>query len=172
LDPLSLAINRDVGQILYYAREYDQATEALQRAILMDPQFPSSHFYLGRVYLQKAMYDKAIQEFQSEKEVQGRVSEPQLEVYIGIAYSRMGRKEEARKTLERIAPVQPAIYSMSYEKALLCFSLGENERGFEFLDKESERPGNLIPLLKTDPLAESVSSDPRIKALLRKVNLE
>jgi eukaryotic-like serine/threonine-protein kinase len=172
LDPLSLAINRDFGQSLYYAREYDQAADALQRAIEMDPNFPNSHFYLGLVYLEKSLYGEAVKEIQREKEVAGRPFEPLLDVYIGIAYSRMGRKDEARKIMERLEPVQPSAFSMSYHKALLCFSLGENDRGFEYLDKESERPGNSIPFLKIDPLADSVRSDPRIKALLRKVNLE
>jgi adenylate cyclase len=172
LDPLSLAINRDVGEILYYAREYDQAAGALQRAIEMDPNFSGSHSDLGLVYLGKSMYEEAVKEIQREKEVAGRWFEPVLDVYIGITYSRMGRKEEARKILERLEPVQPSAYSMSYVKALLCFSLGENDRGFGYLDKESERPGNSIPFLKIDPLAESVRSDPRTKELLRKVNLE
>jgi len=173
LDPLSLAINRDIGGILYYAREYDKAADALRRAIEMDPNFPDSHGDLGLVYLEKSLYEEAIKEFQKEKEVSGRPFEPLSDVYIGIAYSRMGRKDEARKILERLEPVQPSgYYSMSYYKALLCFSLGENDRGFGYLDKESERPGNLIPFLKIDPLVDSVRSDPRIKALLRKVNLE
>jgi serine/threonine-protein kinase len=172
LDPLSLAINRDVGGILYYAREYDQAADALQRAVEMDPNFPDSHAYLGLVYLEKSLYEEAVKEFQREKEVADSSFASILDVCIGIAYSRMGRKEEARKILERLELVQPLAYSMSYYKAQLCFSLGENDRGFEHLDKESERPGSLIPWLKIDPLFDSVRSDPRTKALLRKVNLQ
>jgi serine/threonine protein kinase/tetratricopeptide (TPR) repeat protein len=168
LDPLSLAINRDVGEVFYLAREYDQATAALQRAILMDPQFPLSHNNLGLVYLQKSMYEKAIQEFQREKEVSGRAFEHDRDVYIGIAYSRMGRKEEARKILERLE----SMTSFYYGKALLCFSLGENDRGFEYLDKESEQTRISISHLKINPLVDSVRSDPRMKALLRKVNPE
>jgi tetratricopeptide (TPR) repeat protein len=138
----------------------------------MDPNFPDSHGNLGLVYLEKSMYEEAIKEIQKEKEVSGRPFEPFLDVYIGIAYSRMGGKEEARKILERLESIPTLNYSLNYGKALLCFSLGENDKGFEYLDKESEQPGNLILMLKTDPLVDSVRSDPRIKALLRKVNLE
>jgi serine/threonine protein kinase/tetratricopeptide (TPR) repeat protein len=172
LDPFSLAINRDVGEVLYYAREYDKAADALQKAIEMDPNFPWSHYDLGRVYLQKSMYEEAIKEIQREKEVLGRLFEPDLDAFIGIAYSRMGRKEEAREILERLEPIQILSYSLYYGKALLCFSLGENDRGFEYLDKESEQPGNSIPGLKIDPFVDSVRSDSRMNALLRKVNLE
>jgi serine/threonine protein kinase/tetratricopeptide (TPR) repeat protein len=172
LDPLSLAINRDVGFTLYFAREYDKAADALQRAIEMDPHFPWLHFYLGRVHLQKSMYEEAIKEIQKEKEVWGILYEPYFDAFIGIAYSRMGRKDEARKILERIEPLQVPFQVPYSVKAQLCFSLGENDRGFEYLDKESEQLVNSIPSLKIDPLVDSVRSDPRIKALLRKVNLE
>lgn len=80
----------------------------------------------------------------------------------------MDRKDEARKLLERLESIQ----LLPVFKALLCFSLGENDRGFEHLDKESERPANYIPSLKIDPLVDSLRSDPRLQALLRKENLE
>jgi serine/threonine protein kinase/tetratricopeptide (TPR) repeat protein len=171
-DPLSLAINRDVGHILYYAREYDRAADALRRAIEMDFNFHFSHHYLGLVFLEKSMYEEAIKEIQTEQEVFKRTGlgfyKSQLDIYIGIAYARMGRKDEAREILERIESIPMAYYS----KAQLCFSLGENDKGFEYLDKEYEQPGNSIPSLKIDPLVDSVRSDPRLKELLRKVNLE
>jgi hypothetical protein len=80
----------------------------------------------------------------------------------------MDRKDETGKILERLESIQ----GLYYGKALPCFSLGENDRGFEYLYKESEQPGNFISVLKIEPLVDSVRSDPRINALLRKVNLE
>jgi len=170
LDPLSLAINRDVGEILYYSREYDRAADALQRAIEMDPDFPGSHYCLGRVYLEKSMYEEALKEIQKEKDIR-RITVQGLSIFdldIGIAYARMGRKDEAREILKRAE----STWGRYYGKALLCFSLGENDKGFEYLDKESEEPANSIPALKIDPGIDGVRSDPRIDALLRKVNLE
>jgi len=171
-DPLSLAINRDVGEVFFFAREYDRAADALQRAIEMDPNFPHSHSMLGRVYLEKSMYEEAIKEIQKEKEIWRRTGQGfygfALDIYIGIAYARMDRKDEAREILGRVESSQVGTYS----KALLCFSLGENDKGFKYLDKEYEQPGNSIPSLKIDPLVDSVRSDPRLKELLRKVNLD
>ncbi len=168
LDPLSLAINRDVGEVLFYAREYDQAADALQRAIEMDPNFPMSHYLLGRVYLETSRYEEAVREFQKEKDAWPSLLETFLDAFIGIADSRMGRQDEARKILEKLESVQ----ILPVFRALPCFSLGENDKGFQYLEKESERPANYIPTLKIDPLVDGVRSDPRFKALLRKVNLE
>jgi hypothetical protein len=56
--------------------------------------------------------------------------------------------------------------------AMLSFSLGEIDKGFEYLDKAYEQPGNQVYVIKVDPLADSVRSDPRAKAFLQKENLE
>ncbi len=171
LDPLSLAINRDVGEVLFYSREYDRAIKALERAIEMDPHFPGSHYVLGAVYLERSRYEEAIEEFQKEKEIRGLgrqgMFSPLFDGYIGIVYARMGRREEARKILEKVEPLRGNYFM----KALLCFSLGENDKGFEYLDREMEQPVNVIMALKIYPSVDSVRSDPRLKALLRKVNL-
>jgi len=136
----------------------------------MDPDFPGSHYCLGRVYLEKSMYEEALKEIQKEKDIR-RITVQGLSIFdldIGIAYARMGRKDEAREILKRAE----STWGRYYGKALLCFSLGENDKGFEYLDKESEEPANSIPALKIDPGIDGVRSDPRIDALLRKVNLE
>jgi len=171
-DPLSMAIIRDVGEIHYLARNYDKAIEALKRAIDMDPNFAVSHFNLGLVYLQKSRYEEAIQEFQKEKETSkgtpDQSFDPVIEAHIGIAYARMDNKDEAQQILERLK----AIEGLYYWKAMLCFSVGEIDKGFEYLNKESKQPGNNVYVIKVDPLADSVRSDPRAKAFLRKENLE
>jgi tetratricopeptide (TPR) repeat protein len=134
----------------------------------MDPNFPMSHYLLGRVYLETSRYEEAIREFQKEKDAWPSLIETFLDAFIGIAYSRMDRKDEGRKILVRLESIQ----LLPVFKAFLCFSLGENDKGFKYLDKESERPANYLFYLKIDPLVGSVRSDPRFKALLRKVNLE
>src|SRR5207248_8424087 len=51
LDPLSLIINAAVGRQLYWARQYDQASEQLRKTLELDPKFSATHFRLGAVYL-------------------------------------------------------------------------------------------------------------------------
>ncbi|MFQ5927272.1 MAG: adenylate/guanylate cyclase domain-containing protein, partial [Terriglobia bacterium] len=43
LDPLDLIINVHLGARYYYARQYDQAIEQLQKVVEMDPNFPQAH---------------------------------------------------------------------------------------------------------------------------------
>ncbi|MFB0565540.1 MAG: tetratricopeptide repeat protein [Candidatus Aminicenantaceae bacterium] len=60
---ISLIINRNLGQIFYRAQQHDKAIEALHKTLEMDPNFSTTHFYLGKTYLQKSMYEVALAEF-------------------------------------------------------------------------------------------------------------
>ena len=64
LDPLSLIIDMNVGRLLYYARRYDEAIEALRQSLRIDPDFVWSHIYLGLAYGQKGMWTESDAEYQ------------------------------------------------------------------------------------------------------------
>ncbi len=58
--------------------------------------------------------------------------------------------------------------------ANLYFALGENDSGFEWMDKAVEERDVWLRYLKTIPLYDllNVRSDPRYLALLKKMNLD
>ena len=45
----------------YFDRQFDQALEAVRAAFDLDPN--QTHFFLGRIYREKGMYEEAIAEF-------------------------------------------------------------------------------------------------------------
>ena len=161
LDPLSLVINRNVGQVCFFARQYDDAIEALKRIIEMDPNFPYAHFFLGAAYSQKSMYEEALAEFQKESNI----------AWTAITYVRMGKRGEAQNMLEELLVQSKKEYVSPFNIAVVYFVLGENDQGFKWLEKAyEERIGER--LLKISPALDSVRSDPRYKALLKKVGLD
>ncbi len=56
--------------------------------------------------------------------------------------------------------------------ASLYFALGENDQGFKWLDKAYEDLDSNLCYIKVSPRFESVRSDPRFKAILKKMGLE
>ena len=56
--------------------------------------------------------------------------------------------------------------------ALIHFALGENDKGFERLEKAYEERDSRLRKLKTDPIFDNVRSDPRFKELLKKMGLD
>jgi serine/threonine-protein kinase len=60
LEPISLGINANVGLVLYWAREYEQAVEQLEKTLELDPNFGLAYVYLAFVLNQQGRYDEAI----------------------------------------------------------------------------------------------------------------
>ena len=170
LDPFSLIINCDFGWVLYYARQYDQSIEALQKTLEMDPNFVSAHSFLGRVYLQKSMYKEALSEFQKEKDP-SRGWMQNVETLIGIAHMRMNKKKMAQQILDDMIERTKQEYVSPYHIALLCTTLGENDFGFEWLDKAYKERDHWLLYLNAEPMFDSVRDDSRFTKLLKKIGL-
>jgi Tfp pilus assembly protein PilF len=171
LDPLSLVINRNLGQVLYRARRYDEATEALQKTLEMDPNFSFVHFYLGSIYLRNSRYEEALAEFQKEKEI-AKGWRIRVEAWIGVAYLKMGQREKAVEVLDGLLEKSKQEYVPQTPVAILYFALGEDDKGFEWLEKAYEEYDSRLRMLKTDPIFDRVRTDPRYIALVKKTGLE
>jgi serine/threonine protein kinase/tetratricopeptide (TPR) repeat protein len=172
LDPLSLVISRNLGMFFYYARQYDKAIEAFQRTIDMDPSFSEVHLGLGVAYLQKSMYEEALAEFQKEISQAGIGITTIGITAIGITYAKMGRRDEAQQVLDDLINRSKEEYVLQVGMARLYFALGENDQGFKWLDKAYEELDSGLWNIKVNPLYDSVRSDPRFKAILKKMGLE
>ncbi|NIN92121.1 tetratricopeptide repeat protein [bacterium] len=164
---MSLIIGKNLGVFFYYARQYDQAIEALQKTVDMDPDFSQVSLALGRAYLQKSMYEEALAEFQKEMRKSGFGV-----TLIGITYAKMGRREEALQLLDDLINRSKEEYVSPVGMASLYFALGENDQGFKWLDKAYEDLDSNLCYIKVSPRFESVRSDPRFKAILKKMGLE
>jgi len=162
LDPLSLAINRDVGMVYYYSREYDKAIETLQNYLEMEPNSFIGSSWLLMAYLQKRSYKDAL------------ALSKKLESPGGLAftYIMMGERDKGLKLFEDVLKRSKGEYLSPWRLAAFYFALGEDDQGFMFLNKAYEEQDFMISLIKVDPLFDGIRLDPRYKALLKKMNLE
>jgi adenylate cyclase len=171
LDPASLVISRNTGLVLYYARQYDEAIEIARKTIEMDPSFSTTHAQLGCAYLQKSMYEEALAEFEKERNLLG-VFDSHLEAYTGVAYALMGDGAKAQQVLAKLTEQSKQLYVLPTNFARVCLALGETDYGFRWLDEAYECRDRRLIELKVDQMFDSVRSDPRFVALLKKMGLE
>lgn len=171
LDPLSLVINRNLGQVLYRAGRYDEALEALNKTLEMDPTFSSTHLYLGSIYLQKSRYEDALAEFQKEKEY-ARGWGTRAEAWIGVAYMKLGQREKTQEILDDLIKRSKQTYVRATSIAMLYFVLGEDDQGFQWLEKAYEEYDSFLRLIRTDLIFDRVRSDPRFREIVRKMGYE
>jgi len=171
LDPLSIIINNDLGQVLYYARQYDRAIEQLQKALELDPDFIIAHFFLAFLYAQKAMYGEAIAEVQKAMNLSGG-GDLLMVAQLGTIYSSSGRRDEAKKVLDELYELSKQRYVSPFYIALIYVGLRQKNQAFEWLEKAYEERDHWLETLKVHPMLDSVRSDPRFTALLKKMGLE
>jgi len=171
LDPLSLIINTDMGDLHYYARSYDEAIAQHERTVQMDATFWPAHVNLGRAYVQAARIDAAIESLEAAIRLSDR--HPSAIGMLGYAYAVGGRKDEALATLAELRDLALRVNVPSYLPAVVYAGLGELDLAFEWLEKAHRQRDSawLIYYLIADPWADNLRDDSRFADLLSRMGL-
>lgn len=170
LDPLSLIISTDVAKEFLYARKYDQAIQQCRKTLELDPNFYRVYKYLGLAYAKKSMFEEAITVFQKAKDLSA--GHPAVLGWLGYAYALSGRKREAQKMLNELEKKSTQQYISSIYFSTIYIGLGEKDRAFEWLEKAYNERSVWLIYIHRSPIYDSIRSDPRYTALLKKMDLE
>ena len=170
LDPVSQAILKDKGLALYYNRQYDEAIEWARRTLELDPNYAAAHRLLSLAYQSKGMFDEAI----IENQKWGALTRNEVETTVALAqlYAVSGRIEEAKKLIHVVEQDNLVIDQVYRGLSLVYAALGETDSAFKYLERSYERHEEALLTLKVDPKVDSLRSDPRFMALLKKIGLE
>jgi TolB-like protein/DNA-binding winged helix-turn-helix (wHTH) protein len=170
LDP-----NQDhLSDALWRRRDYDGASTMLRMMLQRQPDDGLLHWYLFQVYAVKGMQKEAIEEMQ-----QGLALFEQQEAasHVQRAYATSGYRGAIRQCASEVEHLQ-AMKQVFLPGNLAQFYaiLGDKNRAFYWLEQAYEHrdivsiDGGLY-FLKTDPMLDSLRSDPRYKDLVRRMGL-
>jgi Tfp pilus assembly protein PilF len=167
LSPLSLIINTNIADGHFYRREFDKGAEQARKVIDMDPGFPPAHASLVTNLLWAGRYE----ELPPAMEAHAKLHEP-LEVKGMKAYvfAHQGKKEDARKLADELSSEMAKELS-PYGMAQVYFAIGDDERGFEMLEKAYEVKDRYLAFMWIDFDLMRLRGDPRFQALLQKTGL-
>ena len=167
LDPVSLVINMDLGDIFIYARQYDNAIEQLQKTVEMDRNWYSSRLGLGFAYESKGSYAEAIAEYQKATQLD---EDPFALAYLAHAYGASGDRERALRALDHLKEIARHRPVSPFSLALVYAGLGQNEQAVEWLEKSyQDRAFMDVGYIKVDPRFDSLRSNARFAELERKM---
>ena len=170
LDPVSQAILKDKGLVLYYNRQYDEAIEMARRTLELDPNYAAAHRLLSLAYQGKGEFDESIVENQKW----GALTRNKVETAVALAQLNAvsGQVDEAKKLIEVVEQDKLVIDQVYRGLALVYAALGENDTALKCLEKSCERHEEAILSLKVDPKVDPLRKDPRFIALLKKIGIE
>jgi serine/threonine protein kinase/Tfp pilus assembly protein PilF len=170
LDPLSLIINAAIGWVYYFEGRYDQSIQQCRKTLEMDSDFYPANIYLGWNYIAKGMYNEAIEV--SQKAV-ARSGGSALGVSaLIISYDGLSMPDKAKESLDSLLEKAKEEYVSPFHIAMTYSALKEKDKAFEWLEKSYEEHFVKTVFLKYGRWFDSLRSDPRFKAFLKKVNLE
>jgi serine/threonine-protein kinase len=156
------------GTIYFFARQYDAAIEEHLKAIERSPANAHLHFLLGEAYVAKGIHKEGIAELQKAVTLDNAPERWDRFPMLAYAYAVSGEREEALKILAEQKRLAKQRYIASYNFAIIYTGLGDRDRAFEYLNKAFDE-GRHLEEVPSRPLFDSLRSDPRYTALLRRM---
>lgn len=162
LDPLSVRANNDIGWLFLHLRQPTEATRACQHTLAIQPESLEAQACLERAFLQRGLYDEALGAAQASLPKDAEL----------IAATDGGDSRDRMQAIWRwrLEKMQEASRWVSpYALAQQLVMLGETERAMEQLEEAYAQRVAMMVFLKTDPIVDTLRSNPRFDALLQKV---
>ena len=181
LDPFSIIINVELGCPYLYSKQYDRAIEYFQKALEMDSDFPFGHFALAEAYDQTGRYEQALAEHEKALELARRGQA--IDLGGGDAprawYALTGPLQNAYKQLRGPNYWQDRLVSATklYDDGRATASavagiyaiLGDKEQAVDWLEKAYGQSDDFLVFLNIQPQFENLRSEPRFRALVKKI---
>ena len=167
LDPLSLAINTDIGFHHYYNGRYTEAIAQLQSVLDMKSDFLLAHLWLARALLEMRRFDAALAET-AVAEAKAR-DWSVLVTARGFTYAMAGMTSEAQAVLREMDALSRQRFVTSYGVALVHAGLGQTEEAFRWLDRAFDERSHWLIWLRLDPRWKILRKDPRFAMLVARI---
>ena len=124
---------------------------------------------LGRAYIVKKAFKKAIREFKAAQKIAG--AEGLYSAQIALALALSGKPDEARAVIDlRLKQSGPGALS-PYSLAVVFGALGDKDQAFDQLEKALAQRDINLTSVRVEPDLDPLRGDPRFDALLERLNL-
>ncbi|MFN0111232.1 MAG: protein kinase domain-containing protein [Blastocatellia bacterium] len=170
----SFPINKDQGEILFYARRYDQAITQLRRAIEIQPNNPKvreAFSWVRNCYERKDELQLAINELKNTGAKPEQIADYQN------AFNQRGADGYWQRRLEIRLSEPPTtnpndIYDSRMLRVFSYAAAGEVEKGIKMLEQCMADGHDQTRYLKVDPRFDGLSKHPRFAEFLKSLKLQ
>ena len=168
LEPISLPINADAGQILYFADEYDKAFEHCTGAIALDADFINAYGCLYQIYTKKEMFEEAVSAFFKHEAIAKieRKNVTDRNAKLKQAFINGGIEDFWKEMLTPLWEGQGFLSRAEYHARL-----GNREEAFRHLEISFEKREFGFLYLGVNPVFESYRADHRFQKFIMPFSL-
>lgn len=169
LDPLSLIITSVHGWIFYEGRKYDEATVYFRKTLEMDSQYVPALLDLGECDLRRGESQKAMEEFQKARTIDGDTGRVLADIAQAYALSR--DKSSALKIVGQLEQSSGSRFVSSWDLSFIYAALGDKERAIQLLEKSADEKAGWVTSLGVDPGFDSLRAERRFQRLQERIGI-
>ncbi len=171
LDPLNMNALDNVAELYIYTKQYSQTIEQGKKIIELDPTYANIHIHLSQAYYCMGKYDLWLDEWEKNSTMAND--------HEDLAVVRIVKQEYAKSgihgALKRFAELQDEEAKRLYiDPALLAgnhAAAGDKDKAFALLETALNEKTDFLNYVTIVPYFDSLRSDPRYAALLKRMNL-
>jgi Flp pilus assembly protein TadD len=166
IEPANFAFLALSGWIRYFARAYDDAERELSRIVEAAPQAALPRQFLAHVLLIRGKGAEV------QRLLEGR-NDPAPTAYSNLAraYAQTGNVPAARAEIDRLEALGSQGFGVGFDLALIHLELGDRDRALDSLDRAVDDHSQTLSYLNVEPALDSIRSDPRFRAVSRRLAL-
>jgi tetratricopeptide (TPR) repeat protein len=166
LDPLSLIINLEAGLPYYFRHQYDKALEHFQKAVALDPNFALVYIELGWVYKQTGEHQKSIAALEKAAQLDDTSPFSRHLLQPMRVQAKLAKQSASCESSNNVR--RPLMSRLSCSRlfinVLMMISV------LDLLEKAYEQHDWALVWVKVGVPLEPLRSNPRLVALLRRMN--
>ena len=156
----------------YYLLEHDDLTwldyaeKEIQKALKLQPELAEAYQALGHIYMNREMFDKALEAYDKAVSIKGDFLEAQIG--LGECYATLGKIDLALQHLEKALAMNPAYSYIYYVVAGVYVRAEKVSDAVAWLEKAIQHGFEHFDYLRSDPVFEPIREDPLYKKFLEK----
>ena len=166
LDPQSLVQYTAVGDVLFYARQYERSLECYGKALEFEPGFNAALTDSARSLEHLGRYDEALDTY-----TRAFGGKPEPSSGLAIYQARAGRRDEAAMTIQQVLALRDHRYVSAYGIASYYAVIGDIPQALEWLERSAAERDGAVTWIKVHPRMDPLRGEPRFRALLEKLKL-
>ncbi len=112
LDSQSYYLKLEAARLYARTGEVNKALNLAQEAVVMEPENPKAHLFIGRVAAESEREEEAISSFQKALELDSKNHEAMTR--LGLLYRQAGEPEKAESTFKKLVTIDPSALSHYY----------------------------------------------------------
>ena len=159
--------------MLYYARDYAGALQAMEHALQLEPEAASAYLVRARIHAARGELPEAIADNQRALALAGPRAATSWRVHMVWLLALSRAKDEARAALAKL-PADPALAAGRIGPAHLAYvheALGDRDTALTFLERAASDREPDVLWVGVDPRVDPLRSESRFQQLLARLRV-